>query len=64
MQPKKQKHLFYNNFGGDKKAQPTADNNNPVCRLCFIKSTLVMFALKYEGWLTRGVNSYRFVDIL
>ena len=51
MQPKKQKHLFYNNFGGDKKAQPIADGNNLVNRLCLKESTFVVYALKKEGYL-------------
>ena len=36
-----------------KRAQPIADGNNPVCRLCLKESTAVMYALKKEGCLNK-----------
>ena len=36
-----------------KRAQPTADGNNPVCRLCLKEPTAVMYALKHEGCLNK-----------
>ena len=43
-----------------KRAQPIADDNNPVCRLCLKESTAVMYALKKE---ISEANLYRLVDI-
>ena len=34
-----------------KRAQPIADVNNPVCRLCLKESTAVVYALKKEDCL-------------
>ena len=36
-----------------KRAQPIADGNNPVCRLCLKESTAVVYALKNEGCLNK-----------
>ena len=36
-----------------KRAQPIADGNNPVCRLCLKESTAVVYALKKEGCLNK-----------
>ena len=32
-----------------KRAQPIADNNNPVCRLCLKESMAFVYTLKKEG---------------
>ena len=37
-----------------KRAQPIADGNNPVCRLCLKESTAVVYALKKEGCLNKS----------
>ena len=36
-----------------KRAQPVADGNNPVCRLCLKELTAVVYALKKEGSLNK-----------
>ena len=34
-------------------AQPTADGNSPVCRLCIKEATAVVYALKYNNCLNK-----------
>ena len=36
-----------------KRAQPIADNNNPVCRLCLKEATAVVYALNKKGCLNK-----------
>ena len=36
-----------------KRAQPIADGNNPVCRLCLKESTAIVYALQKEGSLKK-----------
>ena len=61
--PKAQKNIdFEITWEVLKRAQPIADGNNPVCRLCLNESTAVVYALKKEGCLKRGESSYRLVD--
>ena len=40
-----------------KRAQPIADGNYPVCRLCLKESTAVVYALKKEGCLNKRSKS-------
>jgi len=41
-----------------KRAQPIADGNNPVCRLCIKEATAVVYALKDKKLLEQKERIY------
>ena len=46
-----------------KRAQPIADGNSPICRLCLKEATAVLYALKNKTCLNKKASLYCLVDI-